>query len=324
MNIHNPNDHRTLTTDLQALLQDWQTCNPFDPVVYVQQKADKLNRYMHASNLKACVVAVSGGVDSALVLGIVHYASHIAGSPIEQIVPVLLPVFDRHAATNQDVATQRGLELCTALGLQPCLIDLTSAHQTTKTIVDSALNVQGEGWASGQLVAYQRTPALYYVTSLLSQQGRPAILVGTTNFDEGAYLGYFGKASDGLVDIQLISDIHKSEVFTCAQLLGTPESILLAVPTGDMYDGRIDEEVFGASYAGVELFLRGKMAPDLLQTSLAALPADSVARFTELSRRLEELHRYNHHKYLGKSPAVHLDVITRRIQNGWDYYVYPE
>lgn len=57
-----------------------------------------------------------------------------------------------------------------------------------------------------------RTPVGFYAAQLLSQNGTPAIVVGTGNKDEDGYLFYFCKAGDGVADIQLIADLHKSEV----------------------------------------------------------------------------------------------------------------
>jgi NAD+ synthase (glutamine-hydrolysing) len=256
------------------------------------------------------------------VLALAKHASRLQGSPIERIVPVLLPVFDQEAASNQDTATARGLELCEQLQLRPAVVQVTEAHRAVKRAVDAALNVDGHGWASGQLVAYQRTPALYYATSLLAQEGTPGLLVGTTNEDEGAYLGFFGKASDGLTDIQILSDLSKNRVVELARRLGVPTSILNAEPTGDMYDGRIDEEVFGAPYGFVELFLRSKKTPRRIARALEAAQEPDRKRFALLAQRLEELHAYNHHKYLGRSPAVHLDVFDVRFPGSWNYSTY--
>ncbi|WP_258957573.1 hypothetical protein [Legionella sainthelensi] len=44
------------------------------------------------------------------------------------------------------------------------------------------------------------------------------------NRDEGSYVGFFGKASDAMVDIQLISDLHKSEVKKLALFLNIPQA----------------------------------------------------------------------------------------------------
>lgn len=312
-----------LDATLQTLLTEFRDQEGFDAAAYVESKTKRLLQYLTAYELKSCVVGVSGGVDSALVLAIAAHALKQPDSPLVEVVPVLLPVFDPKAATNQDVATARGKELCSVMGLNPVIIDLTSAHACTQGLVDAAMGEQGQEWAAGQLVSYQRTPALYYVTSLQTQKGRPGILLGTTNYDEGAYLGYFGKASDGLVDVQVISDLHKSQVFAAARHLGVPDSILDAVPTGDMFDGRVDETVFGATYDAVELFLRAKRHPyNRVARRIALDSEDTKSQFEAISQNLENLHRYNAHKYLGASPAVHLDLWDWSFTGSWKYHVW--
>lgn len=326
MNIHNDQSDTTLTAGLQATLDGLRQERAFSASRYIAEKAELLNGYMRHCNLKACVVAVSGGIDSAVVLGLVANAAKQEGSPIERIVPVLLPVFDRDAATNQDVALIRGREVCAAFDLdhESLALNLSWAYAELQKLVDEGMGVKGEGWASGQLVAYTRTPALYYITSLLSQQGTPGILVGTTNRDEGAYIGFFGKASDGLVDVQLISDLHKSEVFAVGAELKAPPSVLEAVPTGDMYDGRVDEVVFGAPYDFVELFLQFKgFSREHAKAIWDGWAEADQERYAMLSERLEAMHRYNAHKYFGKSPAVHLNAVNDpKVRGAWDYKVF--
>lgn len=319
---HYPSQSATaLHPFLQRMLETCRANEAFDAVTIADLKAERLNAYLAENGLKGCVVAVSGGIDSAVVLALVHRASKMQDSPIQRVVPVLLPVFTPGAATNQDTATARGQELCARLKLEPVSIDLSSAHQTTQALVEGAMGVTAQGWASGQLVAYQRTPALYFVTSLLAQQGTPSVLVGTTNEDEGAYLGYFGKASDGMVDLQLISDCSKHQVYQLGAILDVPSSIMNVTPTGDMYDGRVDEEVFGAPYDFVELFQYVKKKP-FLREHLELAPVEALDQFSKLSQQLEQLHQYNRHKYFGRSPAVHLDVKPVAFSGSWNYSVY--
>lgn len=333
MNIYNPQTHTALLPELQAALAAVRTQRHFEPRAMALAKAERLNAYLRDCNRNTCVVAVSGGIDSAVVLALVHLASVQPESPIKAIVPVLLPVHDPQAATGQDSATARGKALCHQLGLEPALIDLSAAHRVLAASVEGALGLSGDDWARGQLVAYTRTPALYYVTSVLANVGGRAVVVGTTNKDEGAYLGYFGKASDGLVDVQLISDLFKSEVYAIGAELNVPRAIVEVAPTGDMYDGRLDEEVFGASYDFVELFIASKesfeRAPgewvsphEVLAPLQGSWPLEAQAQFAMLAERLENLHRYNRHKYLGKSPAVHLDLRCYRLEDGWDTAVW--
>jgi NAD+ synthase (glutamine-hydrolysing) len=312
-----------LLPELRAALERLRRWRGFDVERYVRAKVVLLNAYMRNARLDSCVIGVSGGVDSAVVLGLAARAKSQPDSPIKKIVAVMMPIFDP-GATNQSAATERGQEAARAFGVDPVVIDISPGHHALKTAVDGALKTTGEDWASGQLVSYARTPALYYITSLLTQQGHAGILLGTTNRDEGGYLGFIGKASDAMVDVQAISDLHKSEVYAVAAALGVPAAVLNAMPTGDMCDARPDEEVFGAPYDFVELYLLYK---DLIgdgerNAVQRGWSAEAREQFDFCAHNLEELHRYNWHKYLGRSPAVHLDVLPASTPGGWNNSLY--
>lgn len=319
MKVYNEQSDKKLTSNLKQILENIRKTRNFDSKKYINEKAELLNSYMRKCKLKACVIAISGGIDSAVVLGIVKKASSLENSPIEKVVPMLLPIFKSEGVTNQKDATSRGEELCKKLDLKPYIVDLSSVNTEIRNSLEPVLGITGEAWAIGQLGPYSRTPILYYTTSLLNQDGYGAIICGTTNKDEGAYLGYVGKASDGLVDVQIISDIHKSEVYKVAKELGIPSSIIDVTPSGDMYDNRTDETVFGASYDFVELYLN-YLNMENKKEFIESLDEESKKQFEFYGNNLENLHRYNSHKYLSKSPAVHLDLYDSSIKGGWDSY----
>lgn len=321
MKVYNEQSDRNLSEQLKEIQKEIRKKRNFNPKDYIEQKSNLLNEYMNKYGLKACVIAISGGIDSAVVLGIVKKASEQTNSPIKKIVPMLLPILKSTGVTNQNEATNRGKELCEKLDLKPYIIDLTSVNNEIRKSLEPVIEIKGEDWAIGQLGPYSRTPVLYYTTSLLNQEGFGAIICGTTNKDEGAYLGYVGKASDGMVDVQVISDIHKSEVYQVARELGIPKSIIEAIPSGDMYDSRTDETVFGASYDFVELYLNYLNMEDSEKEKLiSSLDEKSKEQFDFYAKNLENLHKYNLHKYMAKSPAVHLDLYDSSVKGGWDSY----
>ena len=307
-----------LHPDLVGFLQGLRRRRGFEVRSYVQAKVTLLNEYLGDSGLQACLVGVSGGVDSAVTLALACQAARAPGSPIKKVVAALMPMFVAEGVTHQDLALARGREVAERFGVEPVTVDLSLAHVAVKGAVDAATGTIGGPWAAGQLVSYLRAPALYYLTSLLAQQGFPAVLLGTTNRDEGGYIGFFGKASDGMVDIQLISDLHKSEVYRTARHLGVPEGVIDATPTGDVFDGRTDEEMIGASYDFIELYtLYLTLGGDAERSRLeAGLSEEARRQFEELRSRLEALHGYNAHKYLGGSPAIHLDAYERAVPGG--------
>ena len=321
MKVYNNISDKPMTETLHKVLDDIRKKRNFNASDYVFKKASVINEYMSKFNLKSCVVAVSGGIDSAIVLGIVNYAAKMENSPIKKIVPMLLPIIKSVGVTNQTEATNRGIELCNKLGLKPYIIDLTRINNVIREDMESVLGIEGKDWAIGQLGPYSRTPVLYYTTSLLCQENLNAIICGTTNKDEGTYLGYIGKASDGMVDVQIISDIHKSEVYKVGEYLEVPESIMEIAPSGDMYDRRTDEMVFGAPYDFVELYLNYlNYTKEEKEELLNKLDDESKEQFNFYAENLENMHRYNLHKYMGCSPAIHFDLWDSSVSDGWEGY----
>ena len=148
-----------------------------------------------------------------------------------------------------------------AFGVDIVTLDLSSIHTQTQSIVDSAfaglggLAPVGGGFAAGQLRCYLRTPTAYYAAQRLAEAGLGAVVVGTGNKSEDGYLRYFCKAGDGVVDIQLIADLYKQQVFDVGAVLGVPESVLMAAPSADLWEGQTDEEEMGFTYDFVEVWM---------------------------------------------------------------------
>ncbi len=308
----------TIDEELRRILVQLRARRAFDAQRYVDAKCALIDEYARRTGIRACVVGVSGGIDSAVTLGLLMRAASRPRAAIDRVIAVLSPMFVDHGATHQDIALARGREVATRFCAEMVVVDLSKGFEAVRADVERGLGTRGEPWAAGQLVSYLRTPAFYYVTALLCEAGMPAILVGTTNRDEGAYIGFFGKASDGMVDLQALSDAHKSEVRALARHLGVPESVIEATPSGDTYDGRSDEAMMGIDYELLELVQLMRCAGDTVAASLLKeLGEPSRARLAEASARIEVLHAKNRHKYLGASPAVHLDVMDRAVEGGW-------
>lgn len=307
-----------MTPALQDTLAQFRERRAFNAETWVEKKITLINDYFTQSGLSGAVIGLSGGIDSAVALTLVKRASEQAGSNIKKIVPMLLPALNFEGATSQDSATAKGVGLCNQLGVKPVIFTkLTQLSTLITEELETVLGLDSSPWARGQLVAYARTPLLYNTCSILTDNGNPALVIGTTNLSEGGYLGYVGKASDGMVDLQVISDLYKSEVYAVARYLGVTEDILNAIPTGDMYDGREDAEVFGASYDFVELYhlwLQEGADPELLEDET----------FLEGRENLEKLHSYNGHKYLYGSPSIHLDIMNAKIPGGWNNKTWKE
>lgn len=282
-----------LCASLKEKLAAYRATRGFDAKKWSTEKCEMFNAYMKKCGLKACCVSLSGGVDSAVTLALMCHASKMEGSPIEKVLAIAQPIHSSAWALN------RAAEAAKALGAEMVTVDQTKLHTQLQSLVDTAVGVQGKSFASGQLRSYMRTPVGYYVAQLISQDGLPCVVMGTGNMDEDGYLAYFCKAGDGVVDVQLIADIHKSEVFAVGAELGVPQSILVAAPSADLWDGQTDEEELGFTYDFIELFTGdyNKLGKDEQTAWRESLDAEGKAQFAEWSKACEAVHRRNKHKF---------------------------
>jgi len=104
-----------------------------------------------------------------------------------------------------------------------------------------------------------------------------------------------------VVDVQLISDLHKSEVFKVGEALGVPRSILDAPPSADLWDGQTDEDELGFSYDFIELLTGYYLPLDDEQRAAfkASLSAETKIKFEATANIAQTIHRRNFHKING-------------------------
>ena len=267
----------------------------FVPNNFVNNKVSKLNDYMNLHNLSGVVLSVSGGVDSAVTLGLLKKAMGVENSPIKKILAISQPI---HSSTW---ALNRAQELCAKFNVKLVIIDQTELHTSLSDIIETKTNIKANKFSGGQLKSYMRTPVNYYGAQLLSQEGFPAVVIGTGNMDEDGYLAYFCKAGDGVVDIQLISDLHKSEVYSLGKFLDIPSSILDAAPSADLWDDHKDEDELEFPYEFVEFFTGWFLnQPTSIKASfMDSLETTSFDEFSIFKSKCEAVHNRNKHKLKG-------------------------
>ena len=287
-----------LTPFLQSKLQEYRGIKDFDPLAWVDSKCLALNQYMTKHNLSGCVTSVSGGIDSAVTLFLCARAKQMPQSPIRRNIALCQPI------ESSDWATERGMENAKACGAEIVLIDQTASHRLLSAKIETAMGVEKPNtFARGQLRSYMRTPVSYYVAQLLGAQECPAIVMGTGNRDEDGYLGYFCKAGDGVFDVSLISDLHKSEVYAVGQHLSVPLNTLNASPSADLWPNQTDEDELNVLYDTVELYTGWflQLAKEEQDQFLSSMDETSKSIFLKDATQIESLHRRNAHKL---SPSV--------------------
>lgn len=301
--------------NISELINVTKSRRGFNAKDYVEKKIELINNFFNTNNLDAAVVGISGGVDSAVVLAFLVEASRRHGSYIKKVEALSIPITNVVGITNQSLSNYRAKAVCAAYDVKCKTIELSEIYNSIISICDEP-HEERKAWAYGQMGSVLRTPILYYNAAILQSHGYRSIVVGTTNRDEGSYIGFFGKASDGMVDLQFIADLHKSEVLQVAEELRVPEVIVGSTPMGDVWDGRNDEEMIGAPYWFLELYTQLKQYE--MTEFLSQLTGDEKRRVDDYVMNIERLHLQNKHKYQVGAPSHFLDVLDRKIPGGWN------
>ena len=312
----------------------------FDAQQYLDKKTEAINEFFTKAGLDSVVVGISGGVDSAVVLLLFLHAYLEPDSPIKKIIALKMPIYG-DGVSGQDTTVSKADELMKITNAMDFLntlqgevpvewrhMDLTDAYNAM--VAQAYAMDDTNDWTDGQMASVLRTPMFYYQAAILQKRGFKSIVSGTTNRDEGAYIGFFGKGSDGMVDIQPIADLHKSEVYKLAELLGVPKVITEDAPRGDVWDSKTDEEMIGAPYHFLQKMIEHKceiyhdykqdlgMAGRMWQRWLDTRKGDEKI----WSENIEKLHKTNKHKYMVGSPAHFIDVQDRCVPGGWESIEY--
>lgn len=276
-------------------LQNYRNSRNFNCEGWINNKIEKFNNYLEEHSLSGAVLSVSGGVDSALTLALLKKTKELSNSNLKKIWAISQPIH------SSDWALNRARELCQKMDVDLKVIDQTTIFDNVTDLVTNATGIKCNKFSGGQMRSYMRTPINYYCAQLLTQEGYPSIVMGTGNMDEDGYLAYFCKAGDGVVDVQLISDLHKSEVFKCAEYLGVPSSIIKAKPSADLWEDQEDENELGFTYDFIEFYTGVYLKYNSVEKEnfLTGLNKDSLNEFVKFKERCVEVHNRNKHKIVG-------------------------
>jgi len=289
----NPNDISNYP-QLNSKLQEIRQKRNFNVKQWIHDKAEMLNEYMRRCHLKGCVINVSGGIDSAVTVMLAKRAQELPNSPITRIIGILQPIH------STESIWRRGELVTKAAGIEQIIVDQTAVFDQLAPLVENPLNIDGKTEAitfgRGMLKSYMRTPVGYYVAQLLSSTGCPSIVLGTGNYDEDGYLYYFCKPGDGTSDVQLIHDLHKSEVKTVAKEIGVPSQIIEAPPSADLWVGQTDENELGFPYDFTELFIELLSNIEERNQWINSLDEKNREQWNKWSEMCERTHRRNSHK----------------------------
>ena len=209
---------------------------------------DWLKDYYWQYNIKAFVVGVSGGIDSAVV------SSLCARTGLPTYV-VCMPLESKFENTRLSDAHSKAL-VEKYDNVKRMEVELFSAYDSLIKSIEwwsEAQHFDKKEFTSSELANANTKSRMRMITLYQIAGSVGGIVVGTGNKVEDYGVGFYTKYGDGGVDIAPIADLYKTEVWELGEYLEVDQRIVDADPTDGLWkDSRSDEDQLGATYAELE------------------------------------------------------------------------
>lgn len=212
------------------------------PPKTIQEVVEFLRRVYQAAKKETAIIAVSGGVDSALALTLLARAL----GP-EKIQAILLPYAQQQMTDataildfNKIPSQNRRVK-----NIQP----LVGAAADTMGL-DEKSQDQADLFRLGNLMARARMMLVYDLA-----KKEDALVCGTENKSE-KYLGYFTRFGDEASDVEPLVGFYKTQVWQLAEFLQLPQKIINKAPSAGLWAEQTDEVELGFSYEVADQVLK--------------------------------------------------------------------
>ena len=208
-----------------------------------------LKDYYWFHGIKAFVVGVSGGIDSAVV-------STLCAETEQPTYILTMPLHSKK--DNTELSDLHAYELVKKYpNVTLVNVDLSETYETLLFNIDQ--DFVNDKLANANTKSRLRMVTLYQIAGV-----KKGIVVGTGNKVEDYGVGFYTKYGDGGVDIAPIADLYKTEVWELGKHLGVDQRIVDAQPTDGLWDdGRKDEDQIGATYEQLEEAMEYRRGPAL-------------------------------------------------------------
>ncbi len=195
-----------------------------------------IREQLRQTSFERLVLALSGGIDSALVA---YLAAEAIGA--QRLLCVLMPY-----RTSSETSRTDAEEVVRRLGCASVLVDISS-------MVDAYFDGSGRQDASplrrGNLMARMRMSVLYDHSVTWG-----GLVVGTGNKSE-MLIGYTTLYGDSACALAPIGDLYKTQVRQLSAVMGVPQVIVAKRPSADLWPGQTDEQELGMSYTQLDRLL---------------------------------------------------------------------
>lgn len=213
-----------------------------------------LKDYVKKAGVTGLLIAISGGVDSAVATGLCKRATDELSQETgkEYITLGVFQPYGEQADIQHSYAVAEAFQLThkvetnIAEAVDEIALETEYAFKSLGTPRHISRGGKGNVKARTRMVVQY---ALAFDLNLL--------VVGTDHASE-ALTGFYTKWGDGAVDITPLSSLNKRQIREIARRLGVPAEVIDKAPTAGLWEGQTDETELGVSYEANSDYLEGK------------------------------------------------------------------
>jgi NAD+ synthase len=230
----------------------------------IRKRVDFLKDYVLKTGVKGLLIAISGGIDSAVATGLCKQATDelTEEQGTEYITVGVFQPYGVQVDIEHSYATANAFNLKHQVetNIEEAVdeIALNTEYAMKQMGVHKHISKEGKG----NVKARTRMVVQYALAFDLN-----LLVVGTDHASE-AITGFYTKWGDGAVDLTPLSSLNKRQVRQLAAKLGVPQSVIDKVPTAGLWEGQTDEAELGISYEDNSDYLEGKAIPADVQEKL--------------------------------------------------------
>lgn len=228
------------------------------PTINVKQEIERrvqfLKEYIEKAGATGLLIAISGGVDSAVAVGLCKRATDELSQETGKDY-MTLGVFQPYGEQediNHSYAVAEAFQLKHKVetNIAEAVDEIALETEYAFKALDIHRHISRGG--KGNVKARTRMVVQYALAFDLN-----LLVVGTDHASE-ALTGFFTKWGDGAVDITPLSSLNKRQIRQLARELGVPTEVVDKAPTAGLWDGQTDEKELGVTYDDNSDYLEGK------------------------------------------------------------------
>jgi NAD+ synthase (glutamine-hydrolysing) len=195
-----------------------------------------ISDYALKNKMNKITIALSGGIDSSLVLVILKILRD------RQIFPLTLEAVFMPGFFSSSQSYDLAYDLCRNIGVKLTTMPIKFIHSTIRTVYRDSFQSEMAGLADENIQSRLRGAFIYARSNEIG-----SMVLNTSNKSELA-VGYSTLYGDSVGALSVLGDLYKSEVFELAQFINReynqiiPAEIISRAPTAELRENQEDSQ----------------------------------------------------------------------------------